>query len=117
MQIIVFSFQKDMVGAFFSLDGLLGLELFDKSITFEPVFPGILEAYSIEAIEDQSVSDFKAIEMNEIFQKLATDDWLKNKSCGLGENWRREEGRFTASALVVEDACIHLHAYLGRADF
>jgi hypothetical protein len=112
-----FRYQEDMVGAIFSVEGLVGLELFDSAPTFEPLFHRILEAYAIEAVEEPNASKIDSAKTSQIIQNLSAAAWDQQSAAGMGYDWRSENRHFTASGLIVNKTCVHLSGYLGDRTF
>lgn len=107
-----FPAQEDQIGGFFFIEGLIGLELFSDHLVFQELYPKILDAYAIEAMED-SVGPIDCLrKASDLERKLAHVNWDRNKIVGIGENWRLDSNLMAASAVSFEDTCVHLTANL-----
>ena len=109
-----FKAEPDQIGIIFAIPGLVGLELFDRQSTFKALLKKILRSYSIEAIEDQSFADFSRKDSVAFLKRFQSLNWVQKKSVGSGEDWRSDFVLFTASALVQQNICLHLGAYITR---
>jgi len=105
-----FPAQEDQIGGFFFIEGLVGLELFNDHLIFEELYPKILEAYAIEAMEDFLRPRDCLGQATSLERKLANIHWERSQIVGIGENWRFDSPLFTASAVSLEGTCVHLTA-------
>ena len=91
---------------------MIGLELFSDHLVFEELYPKILDAYAIEAMEDSVGPRDCLRKASDLERKLAHVNWDRNQIVGIGENWRFDSNLMAASAVSFEDTCVHLTANL-----
>lgn len=104
-------------GVAFAIGGrLAGVDLFDKPETLSKLFPKVVRAYAIDAMEEAGATA-------EI-QKEAVESWFQSvrkapsepfKSPGLGDDIRIEGGEVVGACLVVEECPVHLELFAEEA--
>ena len=107
-----FPLQEDQIGGFFFLEGIVGLELFSDHKTFRALYPKILDAHAIEAMEDRRGPQNVSGMPEEMEKQLKSIDWDRSHVVGAGDHWRYESKNISATAVVLEDSCIHLSSHI-----
>lgn len=108
----------ETVGAAVFLRGqLLGLDLFDRHTTLAYFWSGLADSYAIDAlgepIEIQGAG--RSVEsgaVRAVLDEVAAGQWESFATPGEGRDWRLDDPRFAAAALVCGDeAVIHLQVF------
>ena len=100
-------------GAVFAFDGrIVGMDLFDQSVTFEKLWPKLVRSYAIDS--------FETSEQPSNLTRDAVVAWLnvalsakseKFRSPGIGDDVRFEGEHLVGSSLLVEDEPIHTELF------
>jgi len=102
------------MGVVFALHGkIVGLDLFDQAGTLQKLWPKLLRAYAMDAMEPATEAKPVATrECVEVFVKHLRDVEPKQfTSPGLGEDMRIESKELVGAGLVVESSMVHLQAF------
>ncbi len=109
---------NDCWGAAFALDGhIAGADLFDKPATLTKLWPKLLNAYLIDALEPGAgpADRCSRADVRSWIRRAATARMEAYQSPGLGHDVRLEADGVFGAGLVVEEAPIHLSLFpLGR---
>jgi hypothetical protein len=100
-------------GAVFVIGGrIAGMDLFDKSATFEKLWPKLIKSYAIDALEEPGESAPQTRESVSIWLKNALEvKSEKFRSPGLGDDVRLEGENLVGSSLLVEDEPVHTELF------
>jgi hypothetical protein len=111
--------ERDQVGAVFAVAGRVrGVEAFDHPETFAALLPKVLRSWALEAIDAPerahrlpTPDDARAF-----LVRVAGTPMRQHVSVGLGRDVRIDGDDVTGGALVVDDAVLHVCAFLGEDD-
>jgi hypothetical protein len=106
-------------GAVFAIDGrIIGLELFDRASTYSMLVSKIVRSYGLDAVETTGANAAAATleEASRFLWKLASSTVERYDALGLGSDWRLRSDELTGGALVTEDTCVHLAAFIQPKD-
>jgi hypothetical protein len=101
-------------GAVFALGGrIAGMDLFDRPATLAKLWPKLIRAYAIDALEELDVPTV-SIDHAVVLQWLKTGEGAKAesyKSAGLGEDVRLEGKDMVGASLVLAGHPVHLELF------
>jgi hypothetical protein len=104
---------QDCHGAVFAFGGrIAGLDLFDKPTTLAKLWPKLIRAYAIDALEEGSAE--AAVSADQVKQWLtaaASVPAQPFKSPGLGDDVRLEGQGVVGAGLVVEQQPVHVELF------
>ena len=109
-----FKSQPGPLGAILRVSGRsVGLDIFDKSSTFDALFPKLIRSYGINALEaKQHVESAPSTEAAQGFlDSLSTGKLDTHGAIGLGEDIRIAETDAIAGDLIVDSHLVHLGAF------
>jgi hypothetical protein len=104
----------DCCGAVFSFKGeIAGMDLFDRRVTFEKLWPKLVRSYAIDAFE-QSEPSSSYLTREAVSLWLNTASTAKSErfpSPGIGEDIRLESNIVVGSSLLVGDKPVHMELF------
>lgn len=109
--------RPDQTGALFAVNGrVTGFDLFDNSQTLAELFPKLVRSYALDVIEQDSRRSAlpDGLIAEGLIRSVGNTKPERFKACGEGEDVRLSSETVVAGALVVDDAVIHLAAFLKR---
>ena len=109
---------KGTIGvAVFRDDQLLGIDLFNRTSAMRHYFKSLVDSYLIERLAESGPNHEKESGQPDVtavtdrLSQLATAEWEGHGSPGDGDELRLEHPDFVGSALVCEDAVVHLQLF------
>ncbi len=102
------------VGAVFAIDGrIAGMDLFDQSLTLEKLWPKLIRAYAIDALEESQKAAPLGREDVESWLETASRTLRleEHNSPGLGSDVRLEGNNLVGGCLVVNDQPVHTELF------
>ncbi|MBI4584885.1 MAG: hypothetical protein HY717_12800 [Planctomycetes bacterium] len=103
-------------GAVFTFNGrIAGMDLFDQSQTLKKLWPKLLRAYAIDAMESPPDSPPVSLEAVRAWLESAMKAESREfKSPGLGSDWRLETEELVGASLVVGESPVHTELFSAR---
>jgi hypothetical protein len=91
---------------------IAGMDLFDRPETFAKLWPKLIRAYAIDALEEaetKATATRQAVE--EWLQKAASAKEEPFKSPGLGQDVRLKADKLVGAGLVVDEQPVHVEVF------
>jgi hypothetical protein len=105
---------EDCSGAVFAFGGrIAGVDLFDQPVTLGKLWPKLVRAYAIDALEDPATAE-KRVTAEDVRRWLQSAGQARVepfKSPGLGEDVRLEGANLVGAGLVVEEQPVHVELF------
>ncbi len=99
-------------GAVFAIGGrIAGVEFFDKPSTLSKLWPKLVNAYAIDALEEGEEAAINRDDVVRWLESSCEGHLERFKSPGLGEDFRFESDEAVGACLVVEDCPVHLELF------
>jgi len=104
-------------GAVFAFGGrVVGMDLFDQSLTFEKLWPKLVRSYAIDSLEiSEQPSDLPRDAVVAWLNGALRAKSEKFRSPGIGDDVRLEGENMVGSSLLVEDEPIHTELFIMAA--
>jgi len=104
-------------GAVFSFgDSIIGLDLFDKPGTLGKLWPKLLRAYAIDALESKRTGSVGRSQVEAWVQGLSRTAVESFASPGVGMDVRLEGDKLVGAMLLVDGVPVHLEAFADEND-
>jgi len=105
-------------GAVFAFDGrVVGMDLFDQSVTFEKLWPKLVRSYAIDSFEvSEQRSSLTRDTVVAWLNAVSSAKSAKFRSPGVGDDVRFEGDNLVGSSLLVKDEPIHTEFFSTSAD-
>ena len=103
-------------GVVFAVNGkVAGIDLFDRPETLGKLWPKLVRAYAVDAMEDGAGADLSEGEVESWLKNAAMSAAQPFKSPALGDDVRLTGAGVAGSGLVVEDRPVHVQLFAGGA--
>ena len=109
----------DQVGAVFAIGGRIeGVEIFDRSQTFDSMLDKLVESYAVGALVNKQRLGIKigAEHALSFLNALRSPDWNSYPGIGIGTELHLKNEEIVASALALDEHVVHLAAFRVPAD-
>ena len=109
----------DQVGAVFAIGGRIeGVEIFDRSQTFDSMLDKLVESYAVGALVNKQKLGIKigAEHALSFLNALRSPDWNSYPGIGIGTELHLKNEEIVASALALDEHVVHLAAFRVPAD-
>jgi tetratricopeptide (TPR) repeat protein len=104
-------------GAVFAFGGsIIGLDLFDKPSTLSKLWPKLVRAYAIDALESERAGSVDRSQVEAWVRGVSRTAVESFASPGIGTDVRLEGDRLVGALLLVEDVPVHLEVFADDND-
>lgn len=88
---------------------VVSVDLFDKPATCQKAWERLLSGCIVEALEAKAEGQTEPQAVEQVLQESAAASWSEATTVGEGKEFRTEFNGSVASALVLDDAVVHLN--------